>query len=387
MDIQKQDLPISQGEISLIEIINFLRVVWKKLAIAALFGAIFGFAIWFFSNSYSAEQILLNNGDADLVEFRTLQKNLPILVSQIIAEGKVPLGQESLYRSLSSADWWLKNVVPGFYLNKSEAKDPPQINNLQLAANSVRSITITASGRSNDMATDTVLLAKNFFLSGAVYLSIRSMFRNQESQAMIADAEIAKKINTTQNELDYQLKRLKDLESLAKRLPSEAKVTVVNDSGNSQLKYLPISSHIIAVNTDIYNLNESLERLKDKQAQVKVLKDWINQVQPLVKSIYDGIALNEQLLEQEAQLRATLSSSDQKSLEFFESLRLTLIKNKSTYSKAFEVMPLESSINIKDMTKSTVSGLAGAFFLMISVLLCQRFWANIKGVNGARVGA
>ena len=47
--------------ISLLDIVNFLHSAWKKLAIAAIVGAVLGLTGWFALGQYSAEYILLNN--------------------------------------------------------------------------------------------------------------------------------------------------------------------------------------------------------------------------------------------------------------------------------------------------------------------------------------
>ena len=93
-DSINHDLSSRESEISLLDIVNFLQESWKKLAIAALLGALLGFATGFFTSSYQAQIILINNGGSDLVGLRSLQKLLPNLANQIVDEGKVPQGQE-----------------------------------------------------------------------------------------------------------------------------------------------------------------------------------------------------------------------------------------------------------------------------------------------------
>ena len=60
--IQQDDIsnPID-GEISLLDIVNFLTGTWKKLAAASIVGAVLGLAGWLTLGSYSAEYVLLNN--------------------------------------------------------------------------------------------------------------------------------------------------------------------------------------------------------------------------------------------------------------------------------------------------------------------------------------
>jgi len=371
----------SENEISLLDIINFLQSAWKKLAIAAVVGAVLGFGNWYFLGSYNAELVLNNNGGTDLVGWRSLQKTLPNLANQIIEESKVPEGQELLYRILSNSDWWQKNALVTYGMSKADTKDLASTAGLESAGTSIVSITLTAGGSSRLNAIDNARGAKNFLLQGASYLAIKSMFRDQESQLISADAGIAQKINTAQVELTYQQERLKSLESLAKRFPGEQKtVGQVVDPKDSGAKYLPISTQIIAANTDINVSKESLERLKDAQAQTATLRAWVKQVAPLMTTSYDGIALTKELLEQESQLRATLNPSDPKSLVFVDDLRSSLVANDVRFTRGFEVNTAPTSSGKKGMTKSTAGGLAGAFFLMLLVLLGGRVWLHIKSV-------
>jgi len=373
----------SEGEISLLDIVNFLTGAWKKLAAASILGAVLGLSGWFFLGSYNAELVLNNNGGTDLVGWRSLQKSLPNLADQIIDESKVPQGQETLYRTLSNADWWQKNALATYGMSKADTKDLASTAGLESAGTSIVSITLTVGGSTRDKAIENARGAKNFLLQGASYLALKSMFSAQESQLISADAGISQKINAAQVELAYQQERLKSLETLAKRFPGEQRtVSQVVDPKDSGAKYLPISTQIIAANTDINGSKEALERLKDAQTQMAVLRTWVKQVAPLMSSSYDGIALTRQLLEQESQLRATLNPSDPKSLVFVDSLRSSLLANDVRFTKGFE-MNTAPTASKKGMIKTTAGGLAGAFFLMLLVLLGQRVWASIKN-GGAK---
>lgn len=141
---------------------------------------------------------------------------------------------------------------------------------------------------------------------------------------------------------------------------------------------MPISTQIIAANTDINGSKESLERLKDAQAQMAVLRIWVKQVSPLMnEGGYDGILLTKKLLEQESQLRATLNPSDPKSLAYVDGLRSTLLANDVRFSKGFE-MNTAPTASKKGMIKATAGGLAAAFFLMFFALLGKRVWTHLK---------
>ena len=370
-----------EGEISLLDIVNFVSKSWKKLATAALAGAVIGLSYWFFFGSYKAELVLMNNGGMDLVGWRSLQKTLPNLADQILDESKAPEGQEALYRTLNNPDWWLKNAVATYGMSKAESKDLASTAGLESAGSSIVSLTLTVSASTKQRAIENVQGVKSFLLQGASYLAIRSLINAQESQLISADADISKKINSTQVELSYQQERLKSLETLAKRFPSEQKtISQVVDPKDSGAKYLPLSTQIIAINTDINGSKEALERFKDAQAQTAVLKTWVQQAVPLVGNSFDGLKITKQLLEQEAALRASIDPADIKSLIFLDSLRSTLLSIDVRYTKGFEMntAPIASK---NGMIKWTVGGLAAAFFLMLMVLLGQKVWMGIKREN------
>jgi len=382
---QNQETSEDVSEISFLDIVNFLQGAWKKLAVASILGAVLGFSGWFFLGNYQAELVLMNNGGTDLVGWRSLQKTLPNLAYQIIDESKVPEGQESLYRILSNVDWWQKNALATYGMSKADTKDLASTAGLEAAGTSIVSLTLTATGSTRVKAIENARDTKNFLLQGASYLAIKSLFSAQESQLMSVDADLAKKINITQVELSYQQERLKSLEALAKRFPNEQKtISQVVDPKDSGAKYMPISTQIIAANTDINGSKESLERLKDAQAQMAILRRWVQQVSPLMNGEnYDGTALIKKLLEQEAALRATLDPSDPKSLAFVDDLRSSLLANDVRFSKGFE-MNTAPSASKKGMIKSTTGGLAAAFFLMLLALLGGRVWLHIKS-GGAKL--
>lgn len=363
----------ADSEISLLDVVDFLQSAWKKLVIAAIVGGVLGLAGWFLLGSYRAELVLINNGGTNLVGWRSLQKSLPNLAEQVIDEGKVPQGQESLYRTISNADWWQKNTLATYGMSKAETKDLASTAGLEQAGTNIVSVTLVAQGSTRDRAIENVRGAKNFLLQGASFLAIRALFSAQEAQLISADSDIEKKINDIQIELGYQQERLKSLESLAKRFPGEQKsVSQVVDLKDSSAKYMPISTQIIAANTDINNSKESLERLRDAQAQMAVLRSWVKQVSPILNGDgFDGITLTKKLIEQEAALRATLDPSNPKSLAFVDDLRSILLANEVRFSKGFEMNTAPIAVK-KGMIKTAAGGLFGAFFLMLLVLLGQR---------------
>lgn len=375
--------PESVSEISLLDIVNFLQESWKKLAIAAIVGAALGLSGWFFLGSYQAEYVLLNNNNnsyaLDLVSWKTIQKSLPNLAAQIEEEGKAPENQTALYKTLANEQWWQKNVVPSYAISKSDTKDLAAISkDLDLASTTILSLTVKVDGPSKERAIENVRAAAIFLRTGSAYLQLRSILNSYETETISTVADLQKKITTTEIEMGYQMQRAKSLEDLHKRFPggnnSSNQVVDPKDSG---AKYLPLATQIIAVNNDINLSKEALQRYKDRLVQISQIKIFLEEATPLAEKIFDGLLLGDNLLAIETKLRAKLPKEDIKQQEVFDQLRTQLLSVKSRYTKSLDANTAPIA-NKKGMIKTTAGGLAGAFFLMLLVLLGQRVWLNVK---------
>ena len=381
----------NDAEISLLDIVNFVQESWKKLAIAAVVGAVLGFASWNFLGNYSAEYVLLNNTNTntntyalDLVSWKTLQKSLPNLAAQISDEGRAPEGDGQLYKSLSNEQWWQKNVAPSYAISKADTKDLAAISkDLDLASTTILSLTVRAEAASKEKSIESVKSAAKFLRTGSAYLQLRNILNSYESEAISAVADLQKRITTTEIEMGYQVQRAKSLEDLHKRFPggNNASNQVV-DPKDSGAKYLPITTQIIAVNNDINQSKEALQRYKDRLAQIALMKTFVEQANPLLEKTFDGLALDGEFLALEAQLRAKLAKDDIKQQEVLDQLRSQLLLVQARFTKGLEANTAPTASK-KGMIKTTAGGLAGAFFLMLLVLLGQRVWSSIKkgGVN------
>jgi hypothetical protein len=377
-----QNEQIEQPEISLLDIVNFLTDSWKKLAIAAVAGAILGFAGWNFLGSYQAEYVLLNNNKnsvLDLVSWKTIQKSLPNLAAQIEDEGRAPENQARLYKTLASEQWWQKNVVPSYAISKADTKDLAAISkDLDLASTTILSLTVKAGGPTKEKAIENVRAAATFLRTGSAYLQLRSILNSYETETISTVADLQKKITTTEIEMGYQVQRAKSLEDLHKRFPGGNNTNnQVVDPKDSGAKYLPLATQIIAINNDINQSKESLMRLRDRLTQIAQMKLFLEEASPLAEKTFDGILLGDELLAIETKLRAKLPKEDIKQQEVFDQLRTQLLSVKSRFTKSLDANTAPTSTK-KGMLKTTAGGMAGAFFLMLLVLLGQRALASIK---------
>ena len=381
----------SENEITLLDIANFLQESWKKLAIAAVVGAVLGFSGWFIFGSYSAAYVLLNNNNnsssyaLDLVSWKMLQKSLPNLADQIIQENKAPENQASLYRAMSSDEWWQKNALPSYALSKADTKDLAGISkDFDAASTTILSLTLAANGRSKEQALDNVRAVAKFLRSGGAYLQLRSLLNGYESQTISTTAELQQKIANTQIEMGYQEERAHQLEQLHKRFPGNSSAAQqVVDAKDSSAKYLPIQTQIIAANNDINASKETLARLQKRLDQIAIIKTFLEQALPIQDQTFDGLVLYKQLLEIESNLRTKLDKSNGNGTEFLNELHAQLLSIQVRFTKGLEANTAPTSDGKKGMIKSTTGGLASAFFLMLLVLLNQRVWQSIK-VGGAK---
>jgi hypothetical protein len=376
-----------EGEISLLDIVTFVQSAWKKLAIAAVVGAVLGLGNWYFLGSYQAEYVLLNNNNnnnnnsyaLDLVSWKMLQKSLPNLADQIVEDNKAPQDQAFLYKALSNEQWWQKNVLPTYALSKADTKDLAGISkDLDAASTTILSLTLTASGSSKEQSIVNVRASAKFLRSGSAYLQIRSLLNGYESQTVSAVADVQQKITSTQIEMGYQQERVKSLEELHKRFPGGANISgQVVDPKDSGAKYLPLATQIVAVNNDINGSKEVLARLQKRLEQIGLIKAFIDQAIPLQDQTFDGLALDDQLLVIEGSLRSKLGKGDANGQELLDQLHSQLLAIQVRFTKGLEANTAPTASK-KGMIKSTAGGLVAAFFLMLLALLGQRVWVSIK---------
>ena len=381
-------MPDSDSEISLLDIVNFLQLAWKKLAIAAVVGAVLGLSSWYILGSYQAEYVLLNNNNnnnnsyaLDLVSWKMLQKSLPNVAAQIVEEGAAPKDQENLYRAMSSPDWWQKNITPSYALSKADTKDLAGVSKdlTDSASTTILSLTVTAQGSTKANSLENVRAAAKFLRTGGAYLQIRNILNGYESETVSTVADIRKKITSTEIDLGYQQLRVKNLEDLHKRFPGSANVgQQVVDAKDSGAKYLPLTTQIIAANSDINQSKEDLVRLHDRLVQIEVLKNFLEEVRPLVEKTPDGLDLVGQLLLIENALQAKVVKGDARQQEVLDQLHAQLSQIKARFTMGLEGNTAPTVSGKKGMIKSTVGGLAGLFFLTLLVLLGQRAWVSIK---------
>ena len=273
-----------------------------------------------------------------------------------------------------------KNVVPSYALSKADTKDLAGVSKeFDGASTTILSLTLSAGGPSKEKASESVKAAAKFLRTGGAYLQLRNILNAYEGDVISAAADIQKKITTTQIEMGYQQQRAKSLEDLNKRYPSNSNQgQQVIDPKESGAKYFSITTQIIAVNNDINQSKENLQRMRDRLAQLVLTKAFLDEALPLAQTTFDGLILDSELLAIEAKLRNKLAQDDSKQQEILDQIHSQLLMIQARFTKGLEANTSPTSSVKKGMIKSTAGGLAGAFFFMLLVLLGQRVWVSIK---------
>jgi hypothetical protein len=388
MTISVEQTNEEQGEISLSDIVEFVQDSWKQLLAAGIVGAALGFGGWSFFGSYKAELILLNNTNTnantntyglDLVTWRTLQKSLPNLASQMRADEKLSSDAKAMYRQMENAAWWSKGVVPTYAISKADVKDLAVISKgLDAASTTILALNIYTGGGDSESSLNNARLAAKFIKSGGAYLQVKSVLNAYEGGAIGTAADIQNQITALEIEQIYLKERVKSLDELHKRFPGNTGANQqVVDPKDSGAKYLPITTQIIAVNNDINQNKENLIRLNDRLNQITLMKQFLVEALPLADTELDGILLSKSLLSIEDKLRKGFPTADIKNRQALDQLRSQLLTIEARFTKGLEANTAPVTKK-SGMLKATAGGLAGLGFLMLVFLLGRKVLSNLK---------
>ena len=365
----------NEAGISLAQVVEFVSGEWKRLAAGALVGLLLGVGGWSVLASYKAESVLINNGAVNFLSWRGLQKNLPLLASQMLELKQVRAEDEPAYRQMASAQWWAKNVVPTYSLSKADTKDLPSISKelQESGGTTILNLVVTAKGGSKEAALDNVTTATQFIKQGSAYLSIKNLVQGWDAQILNTEASLARKITDTEVELRYQRQRAANLESLRQRFPANANVSTqqVVDLKDSSAKYMPISTQLVAINTDINSANESLERMRNDLAKTKVMAEFVKQAKPVVDKSADGLAVVDQLLDIVKSIRGSADAADINANQQLNSLEADLIGVRTNFQRSLDT-DLIPQVSRPGVLQPAAGGLVGGVVLMLLVALGRR---------------
>lgn len=367
--------------IDLGQVVDFLSENWKKAVAGAMAGAVIGVGGWATLANYKAESVLVNNGAINFMSWRGLQKSLPLLASQLVADKRIPAGEEGMYMRLSDAKWWAKNVVPTYSLTKADTKDLAAISkDLQdSGGTTILNLVVTAQASSKEAAVANVDVATQFIKQGSAYLSIKNLINGFESQILNANANLQKQIVDAEVDLKFMRERAKNLETLRQRFPQNAAVSSqqIVDLKDSNAKYMPISTQLVAINSDINNTVESLQKLRDQLAKTKTLRAFVEKALPIVNKETNGLKLVEALLHLQSEMRQESAPDDVNAQQTLNDLEATLIGVRTFFTKSLDT-DLTPQVSRPGVLQPAAGGFVGGALVVLLVALGRKAVAAAK---------
>jgi len=384
---------------SLADVVDFLQDAWKTLLGGALAGLALAVLGWLAVGKYTAESVMVNNKvsgnsitvggkpvlDAsraiDLISWRSLSQSLPNLASELLDKGVVPEAERSQMGAMSNPVWWGASVKPTFSLSKADAKELAVISKEMQESGTadILNLVVKARGGSEAAAAANAKVATDFIMQGGAYLSVREAVNRYESQVLTVDSDLQKKITDREVELKFMRERAKQLEDLRTRFPGNVVVgsQQVVDLKDSNAKYMPISTQIVAVQSDINAAQEDLARMRDKLAQSALLRAFVTKAQEETGKLHNGFALIDQLLKIVDGLRSAASRDDENAQLVLNTLQADLVKARTFYTKGLEIR-LAPSVTPPALALPLVGGLLLGGFAMLVFLLLRNALQSLR---------
>lgn len=372
--------------ISFGEIIFFFISHWKKFFLSGVIGIVVGLGCWVGLGQYTAQAILVNNNALDLVSWRSLQTNLPVLAAQFVEKQKIKSNEEQQLRRMSEHSWWKENVLPGYSLSKDDVKELTALAGLNkggLDSTDFKQLLlylqVNAKGITKEIALADLHVSVDFIRQGSAYILLKNLISKYESTFNRNEAELQRQITSNEIELQVLRGRVQDLESLAKQFPEDAsgspqQVVQVNDSN---AKFMPINKQLIAVNQEIYKNVEQLQSLRSKLEQMKFLRDFVLQAQSFIEKENKGLELADRFLAIEAAMRSKASPKDFNAQQMLNRIKDDVVQLRVQFSTDL-IANSSNFVARSNPILPAMGGFLSGSFLMLVYLLCMAAFKSYK---------
>ena len=306
-------------EISLLDIVDFFAVEWRRLFAAAIATTVIVVGGAFLFGDYKANALIINmnrsitdtsnKGPFDFVKWKYFQKALPDLAAELVQSGRINPDEEDAFRQMSQPKWWNKNVLPVLALSKDDSRALGNMSTdfRDAAGTAIHYLDVGGRGNTKEAAERNLAIHVDFIRSGSIYLALKGLVQDLETTAIKADADLRKKILAAEVEMKFLERKSQDLDLLRKRFPGNAAgagaLGQILDPKDAAAKYLPIDTQLIAVNADIFSQQESLERLRNTQVRYAAMSRFVNMALPALGETTKGLGLGDELLRIVGKLR------------------------------------------------------------------------------------
>jgi len=399
---------IDDDEIDLLDIADFFLSHWKKLLLGSLVGALLGMFGSIYFLPFQAELILdnkliqagelsqgagrrasklvqaggLSRGAGkrafDYVSWRSTSISLPNLAAQMLAKQVVPDKQVAVFENMSSRKWWAKNVQPVYSVDIKEAKK------LRLAkgatGDSILYFQINATHQDKQQAIDNSLVAASFIKSGAKYVQLTSYLSSLRGEISASVSDANNWISRDKIALGYKQKRLASLEALRNKYLSDEMQDVqqVGEVREQSAKFLPIITQIIAINREVIDIQEDLQKYHDVLANMEQKRLFLEQAEQLVdEGRYDGERIFASMFELHEKMQQAISEGNliqEAAMDEIDS-RLTNIHTGLAFGLSQSTAPRAEK---KGGAKYAAIGLFLGFFLVLAWALVQKLRGQLE---------
>lgn len=310
---RNQDDAIREDEISLYNLLFPLIEQWKILIFTVIIGLLVGVLAWYLKG-YEAELRAKTMSSLDFAEWRGLSSALPPLAETKRLQGSSQSGKEDYYEIFSRTEWWAKHVTPEYKYSKNDLKELGTIakSEQEDGATRIERLEIRARAFGKEQASGLVVETEQFIREGGAFLSLKSLVNRFDLDTKRITTALQAKMSKDEVELDYLNKRAVYLEVLRNKYPGSAGASVqtILDPKDSSARYLPLSTQLVAVKTEINGLEESLSRSKDRLEEAGVLKVFVDKAIPLLETKKNGIVIGEELILVAREIKLNLDESN-----------------------------------------------------------------------------
>ena len=336
---RSQNAAFEDGEINIYDIVEPLVTQWKTVLSATILGLLLGIFGWWFKG-YEAELNLVPVAPLDFVEWRKITAGLPALAEKRISDTQSDPVKSDLYEMLSKSEWWLKNVSPKYKYSKSDIKELAAISQeaQESGATIIESVAFRVMDVDGSSAAKKVRDVAAYVSEGGLLLSLKSALERDELRERQLAYSLSSKTAKERLELTYLNSRADALDKLLLKYPEKpgASTQTVLDPKDNSSKYLPLSTQLVAVKTEINGIIESLERSRDQLNGAKVTRAFIDKAAVLVGTVSDGFVLADQIGDIIAEIRTGIDPSNQSQLSAINQIAFEFSSINERYNALFE---------------------------------------------------
>lgn len=380
---------VQDKEISLYDLVQPLLEHRKLIVVTAFLGVLAGAAGWWMKG-YDAELKVRPVAKLDFVEWRRIVTGLPALAESRLTKAQTSGSDEALYRKLGSSEWWSRNVIPQYRYSKTDLKEFGTLSKDEQERGAMQIELVAFRGKASERtdAVAAVIGAERFFREGGLLLALKSFVERLDLDTRRVPAEVQAKIARDEIQLSHLRKRVVLLNHLAKQYPEKliTSVQTVLDPKDASARYLPLGTQQIAVEGEINAIEESISRARDRLAEARVVRAFIEKALPLIKSGPEGFGLAKKLEAIEAEVRTGIDRASKAQVAAINDIARELNDSHERFKSLFES---DNFVSVKRpaLGQPVALGLVGGGLAGILLVFVRVAWQRARRERKAAYSA